>query len=491
MLMDEFTVFLVSVLAIHCVLLFFDVVFKSCSHYPYLYFLNKTGLEVKPFQIQLFTTAFNRQIQKWGAKRPRLLAAWFNAGKYVTIVTMPMAVLLILHTTVTALRSSIHYTKSTVVVELLVPGWNLPTSDFAYYFVSLVISIVVHEMGHAVAAVREDVHLIGFSAVLFFVIPVMVTHIDPLDLLPYSRRLRIYCAGVWHNIFLALMAAVVATTLPWLLYPFFDFGTGVQVEHLIEGSPFVAEGGLILGDKIVQIDHCPVRGITSWQDCIDQAMRAPVTAGFCIPHNFIEEHDETIPAKHVSESQVECCGSNSPRHLCFEYVGTEDEPLPLPQHSCLLARKVVDLSAQTCHQVSDCPSSLHCFRPSLDNSSKLVLIRRTSGPVVLYLGNPADVYHSVTVTDFINIYKYLPSSLPDGLTKLCQYVTLLSSGLAILNVIPCFYFDGQYIMRAVTEMFAGKRIPSDTARQAVSLCITMLGTLMLVVYVLVMAINSY
>uniref|UniRef100_A0A0A9XDY4 Membrane-bound transcription factor site-2 protease n=1 Tax=Lygus hesperus TaxID=30085 RepID=A0A0A9XDY4_LYGHE len=488
--MDDFTVFLIVALVFHSVILFFDVVFKSCSHYPYLYFLNSTGVQVTPFRIQWFTSAFNRQIQKWGTKRPKLLTAWFTAGTWVTIATMPLAVFLVLHTIFTALRSSVHDVKSAVFVEPLVPGWNLPTSDFGYYISSLLISSVIHELGHAIAAVREDVHLIGFSASIFFVVPMVMTHLDQLDPLPAFRQLRILCAGVWHNIFLALLAAVVATTLPWLLYPFFDFGTGVQIEHIKEGSPLLAEGGLLLGDKITQINQCKVRGITSWQDCVVQAIQEP-NVGYCIPDSFIKEHDESVPAKHISESLVECCGSNSPRHLCFEYVGTDDEPLPLPQHSCLLARNVVDLKLQHCSAPPDCPSSLHCFRPSLENSTRLIQIHRARGPTVLYLGGPADIYHSITVTDFISIYKFFPSSIPDALTKLCQFVTLFSSGLAILNVIPCFYFDGQFIMHTLSEVFLSRRVPMATARQAISLCITIFGTVMLIVYILVMIITAY
>jgi S2P endopeptidase len=61
-----------------------------------------------------------------------------------------------------------------------------------------------------------------------------MTHIEQLDVLPPIKKLRVLCAGVWHNLFLAIITAIIATTLPWLLYPFFDFGTGVQVELLKE-----------------------------------------------------------------------------------------------------------------------------------------------------------------------------------------------------------------------------------------------------------------
>ncbi len=35
-----------------------------------------------------------------------------------------------------------------------VPGVNLPTSQLAYFFIALLLSGVIHELGHAVAALR-------------------------------------------------------------------------------------------------------------------------------------------------------------------------------------------------------------------------------------------------------------------------------------------------------------------------------------------------
>lgn len=35
-----------------------------------------------------------------------------------------------------------------------VPGVNIPTSQLAYFFIALLLSGVIHELGHAVAALR-------------------------------------------------------------------------------------------------------------------------------------------------------------------------------------------------------------------------------------------------------------------------------------------------------------------------------------------------
>lgn len=46
------------------------------------------------------------------------------------------------------------YVALSLVVCLQVPGVNLPTSQLAYFFIALLLSGVIHELGHAVAALR-------------------------------------------------------------------------------------------------------------------------------------------------------------------------------------------------------------------------------------------------------------------------------------------------------------------------------------------------
>lgn len=78
---------------------------------------------------------------------------------------------------------------------------------------------------------REDVHIFGTGFFLLFIFPAACVYLDSSQLkaLAPSRRLRILCAGIWHNIFLAFLATLALLCLPWGLYPFFDTGNGVYV----------------------------------------------------------------------------------------------------------------------------------------------------------------------------------------------------------------------------------------------------------------------
>lgn len=197
-----------------------------------------------------------------------------------------------------------------------------------------------------------------------------------------------------------------------------------------------------------------------------------------------------VSAKHIPNGGVDCCDASSKSHICFEYLEVEGEPLLLPQHSCLNARRVLEISSMFCSKASDCPPSLHCFKPSLDNSTRLVRIQRTPGKVVLFLGHPKQIYFSVQVSEFIALYPYLPSVIPEMITKLCTFMTYFSFGIAILNIIPCFYFDGQGIICKLIDWGLENKIQQSTIRHAISLSITALGTLLLIIYIAIMFVTS-
>lgn len=141
-------------------------------------------------------------------------------------------------------------------------------------------------------------------------------------------------------------------------------------------------------------------------------------------------------------------------------------------------------SVNFCYKTSECENNLHCFRPSLENNTKLVTIKIKSGRTVLFLGHPAEVYHTVGVSDYADFYPMFPSYIPDRIILFCHYILSFSTGLAFINIIPCFYFDGQHIIRTLMDMFLTKHIEHASVRHAMSLCLTFIGTFILILYLL-------
>ncbi|XP_015604755.1 membrane-bound transcription factor site-2 protease [Cephus cinctus] len=484
---------LIAIGLIHCSLFFFDTFFRSCSHYPYLYFLKNTGLEIQVLRVKWFTTAFNRTIVRWGMERSRFWSAWFNAGVIISIILLPVALFLVVKTTIDAWFNGSSGSESVHVLEPMLPGVNLPLNEIGYYAITFAVCSIVHELGHALAAAREDVQLFGLGLQVAFIIPFAFTYIssEQLATLPVRNQLRVLCAGIWHNIVLAIGAAITLILTTFLWSPLFTVGQGVSVKAISPNSPLLGPSGLLHQDTIYQLNHCSIEDGNDWYNCILEAIRQP-TPGYCIAQYLIQEHDETVPARQTSNSAINCCSADSEVRgsLCFEYIeGPQAAPLQLPLHSCLPARVIVEGSQRFCQMNFHCtPRDTHCMRPSLDNITKVVQIKRRNGKDVLFFGYPGDISRTVDVSDWIPKYSFLSSELPESLALLCKYITVFSAGLAIVNVVPCFYSDGQNITTTLTQYLLRSRVRHKSVRHAIALTITCAGTVLLgvsLVYALV------
>lgn len=112
----------------------------------------------------------------------------------------------------------------------------MPLSDFGYYCLTIAFCSIIHEIGHAVASFKEGVHVYGVGLIIFLIIPVAFVKINSEELssLHPKKQLRIFCAGIWHNIVLSSIAYIFLFCLPFLLSPFYDLGKGVFVLSVSE-----------------------------------------------------------------------------------------------------------------------------------------------------------------------------------------------------------------------------------------------------------------
>lgn len=83
---------------------------------------------------------------------------------------------------------------------------------------------------------REQVRVNGFGLFLLLLYPGAFVDLSTEHLQGISplRQLRIYCAGVWHNLVMAVVAAVILMLLPTLLTPFYTIGSSVVVTGVVE-----------------------------------------------------------------------------------------------------------------------------------------------------------------------------------------------------------------------------------------------------------------
>ncbi|XP_076375774.1 membrane-bound transcription factor site-2 protease [Megalopta genalis] len=492
--MDALSI-LITIGLIHCLLFFFDLIFKTCSHYPYIYFLKNSGIEVQVLRINWMTTSLNRRIRKWGITYSKFWSAWFNAGVIVTIILLPLCTIAILKMTFNIWMKIYGPThdnnniNNDLTLEPMLPGINMPLSEVGYFIFTLVLCCIVHELGHALAAAREGVQVFGVGILVIFIIPVAYVYLSIVQLrsLPIKNQLRVTCAGIWHNVVLTTVTATILMSSTWLWAPFYLYGNGVYVKTILPNSSLLGPAGLSEQDIIYKINDCYVRHSEDWTDCILNTTSQPAL-GYCVKQSLIQEYDESIPSRPKANGVVNCCTSDSEASgsLCFEYIeGPQAAPLHLPPHSCLPVRIITNQSQNYCHASNQCVfHDTHCLKPSLDNVSKIVQIRRREGKDVLFFGLPADIYHTVDVSDWIPKYTFLNPKLPETVVILCKYITMFSAGLTVVNVLPCFFLDGQYIMDAFVCYTLKYTRQNKRLRQPIVRAFRSIGTLLLSINIL-------
>ena len=468
---------------LHCSLYFIHtILLLYCTSYTNL--LRNLQLEIGFLRLRWYTTVLNQTLKNWATKKKRFWHIWFDIGICITILIFPLSILLLIQMTrnIFIYQPTLRGDNESQVLQLVVPGVDIPMNEVGYYFTALLVSTTIHEMGHALSAVSEDVRLYGLGFILFFIVSVAYVQIcnDKLLLSPMRSQLRIMCAGVWHNFILAMVAMVFLHFGSWLYTPFFSTETGVFVRSILPNSPLIGPTGLMTHDTVYKINDCSVSNNQEWADCILYTIRES-NPGYCALEDFVEKYD-----KFVEPSNLDCCDSKVKHdHLCFMFSRNfKDVNLT---YSCLPARVVITQSHNFCTTNSDCLGKRnYCLKPLLENSTKVVKIQRLDKNDVLFIGYPADIFYTVVVSNWVSKYTFLSPEFPETVTLLLQYIVMFSSGLAVINVIPCFYFDGQYIVDILIRLILQLTVGHQRFHKVGCLSIKVCGTLILSINVLYM-----
>lgn len=462
-------------------------------------FLQGTGITLNVGRIRWYTTALNRTVVKWASRNPQMFNYSFDIGVWVSIVLLP--VMLIWHFAWTFLmRQSRHADSKSlssqqqdIGLEIMIPGVNLPVNEIGYYICALGLCSIVHELGHALAAVLVDVPVTGFGVQLTLLFPVAFTEIntDRLNAAKLWNKLRVLTAGIWHNILLAGGCYLVFISLFVLFLPIYSSNSGVIVTEVHQKSPVLGARGMSPGDIVKEINGCPVRNIGEWFSCLKRSILE--SPAYCISSDFILNHDETVPLFHTADGLIECCDPNVKKNVCFEKVVEDEEHiLETPQHMCLEARTAIEHSSRFCHEDSSKCVDSFCIRPMLSNSTTIIQIhRQNTDQDMMYIGHPADISRTVYVSGYIPKTSVFPPEFADGVAQFLRYVIVFSLGLAFVNGLPCYSFDGQHIVSALVQHGLQNVIPERSGRDLIAMIITCLGTTVFVVGLLEIAYTTY
>lgn len=459
-----------------------DAYLKSHKTYSrhYFKFLERTGFSISICQCRWYSTLFNRSFVRIGQWRPRLLRLWFTVGVLFGLVAMLLSVCLLTLLVINTLRKE---PVEQQVLTPVMPGVNLPTSHLSYYLLTLLVCGILHEMGHAIAAVRENVRVNGFGLFLLILYPGAYVDLssEHLQVVSPLRQLRIYCAGVWHNFVIVIFALVVIFILPILLIPFYSTGSAVVITQVSENSAVSGPRGLAVGDPVTSISGCRVTDIEDWHACVTHSIKEE-SIGHCLSREKISELDATPKNLTDVAKAVDCCNSTSSTHLCFRYhIKSKSQD----KYACLPARMTTD--RPMCKYQSDCyipKADMVCVYPALDNVTKLLQVFHGRKPPLLFLGHPLDLHYSVVLSNYVPKSSIIPLNLPYVLETFSKYLISLSGALVILNVVPCYALDGQWICHSFIELSLTSVIQDREIRGLIYSVIILYGTALLLVNVI-------
>lgn len=453
-------------------------------HHPYEAFLNGTGLTIRFFRLDWYTTAFNRTILNWSTRWARLLRISFDFGVYSCLLLAPISLFVLGYAVAQVFRHdepNAALAIRPVEVEILVPGVTLPKDELGFYVTTLLVCTVLHELGHAIASFIEDVPLNGFGVRVLFIIPMAYADLstEVLDRIKNWRKLRIFCAGVWHNLLLGFISYLLFIQMPNLMAPFYKTTAGVYVLSVDDDSPIKGPKGLKEDDIIVQINRMKLTGADSYYDALLETLREKPK--YCVTSDFVHTHDESKKIETV-HGLIECCDRAAVENLCFEHF-IINGILEMPPFMCLHVRRVIESSGGLCDEQDNCNPGYYCIKPLLDNRTTIMQLQRSVGNDVLYMGSPGDIYRTVKWSMFVPKTNVLSPRLAENLMLLFKYFTVFSFGLAFVNILPCYGFDGQYIIQIIVHQLLAKVIRKRRNRDLVSVGITVLGTFLLCVLV--------
>ncbi|KAG9283424.1 membrane-bound transcription factor site-2 protease [Astyanax mexicanus] len=466
-----------------CTVYLLDTALRSSTSMKSSYesWLTSNGLSLSPFHIRWHTSLFNRLFARCSHFNPCFLYVWFSAGMVFGIVAMFGSVVLLGRTLMQTLAHMMAETPEGTheqVLQVVVPGVNLPVSQLAYFFIAILVSGLIHEFGHGVAALREQVRLNGFGMFMFVIYPgafvdLFTTH---LNLISPVQQLRIFCAGVWHNFMLCVAAVCFLLLLPFLLFPFYYTGAGALITEVVEGSPSSGPRGLFVGDLVTRMEDCSVKGVEDWHSCIQQLSHQP-QSGYCVPTATLQLSRAAGRAYKRLDGTMECCSNSSMTDLCFAYSNNLESRL----FACLPARKTIEAS-RTCRTNADCQvdfSPSLCVIPSLENQTRLIRVKHPPQADMLFVGYPSHLQFSVSLTNFVPRLGFLHLDLPVMLETLSKYLVSLSGALAVVNAVPCFALDGQWMLTAFLEATLCSLIPEKSNRELLGFFILLGGSTLL------------
>ncbi|KAL3523227.1 hypothetical protein ACH5RR_016061 [Cinchona calisaya] len=480
------------------------------------------------------TSVLNEPLFRFGRRHSRCLRVWFSVGLGFSLTALLGVILILLW----ELSRAVHLYKGNDGLSSLlnrslfgfsssISGTIVSLSDVGYIFLSSILSVFIHEVGHALAAASEGIQMEYIAVFLAVLFPgALVAFNDVLlQALPRNATLRIYCAGIWHNATFCLVCALVLFLLPLILDPFYIYGESPMVLYVSPMSPLSSY--LSPHDLIISLEGTRIHNVREWKETIallnEQMLQNLANSGdlkgskefssrigYCVPSYLIRES---------VQPQLENNYTTCPNELfafaaspCIDSpmldISTEENHLRSGSIQCLNPKDVIKLKICGNNEVKSgnrsscsCSEDESCFTPfqmpglawveitySRPSSPGCQKLARNSFPgyknfgsgemncisSFTFVGDVISLGHALHLTSYQPRWSiHIGASLPNVLEKLFICAFHVSLSLALLNSLPVYFLDGECILEIVLQYFSFLR---PRTRRKVLQCFLVGGT---------------
>lgn len=213
-------------------------------------------------------------VYKWkkGAEYIRKISRPPWLWKILSTLAIPICLFFMLYSVQILYQGAVGIIQSpdpTPTVGLLIPGVQLPGSDFYvpfwYGIISIVVLAVVHEASHGIIATVEKIKIKTTGVGLFLFLPLAFVEpvINSFKKATRLSRIRMLCAGSFANLTTALIAFLIVVNL---LTPLIDSEvnySGVLVKQAVPNEP-AALSGMPNNTKLISVNNKTVANITEF-----------------------------------------------------------------------------------------------------------------------------------------------------------------------------------------------------------------------------------
>jgi len=442
---------------------------------------------------QLGSYFFSAVHYKSGFKK-RWWYAWFDVGVVLFLVSEVLVVLFllinVLHRFYTLIisRPGLNFVDHTSIAPVI-PGVNMPLGLLGYYWIAILISLIFHEAGHALAASLEHLRIQRAGFFVHWGIPGAFVQVEDAILFQSVRaQLRVHCAGVWHNLILAFAVWLLTFSVaPWFWGFVLDRGAGVTVLTVHRDSPFY--GTLKPGDVLTELSGYPILRFVDIQRSAFNIMEATnakgivsspcptchaqyfLNKGYCFPEKFLKAPQDV----HLCSKTNFSCKSGL---HCFQSFPDETQNSSA-LYTCMRVTHVAQSSAM-CLTTADCISSkipsadLVCSRPlSLQPDFILRLsFKRSTTQTVSFEGNPQILISTLELSDWsaqhnsMQLMVHFQACIHRFGCILCQ----VSLSVAFLNVVPLPWLDSFHVLQTLHSVSIG-HLPQNRCNPSVPICV--------------------